>query len=66
MLIGRYAQCGWAVEHGDADLELCNLVVEVSRHEALSQQFHTMHLGFDAASAVVSAPSAPDCATEVF
>jgi hypothetical protein len=28
-------------------LELSNLTVEVPRHEALTQQFHAVHLGFD-------------------
>jgi len=34
-------------------LELGNLTVEVPRHEALAQEFHTVHLRFDAASAVI-------------
>ena len=54
-----YAERGVAVRDGDADLDLCDLSVEVPRHEPLAQQFDTMHLRFDAASAVVSAPSSP-------
>jgi hypothetical protein len=46
------------------DLELCNLTVEVPRHEALIQQFHTVHLRFDAAPAVLAGPSSPDGSTE--
>ena len=45
----RYAECGEAVQDGDTDLELRDLAVEVPRHEALTQQFHAMHFGFDAA-----------------
>jgi hypothetical protein len=30
-----------------------DLPVEVSRRQALTEQFYTLHLGFDAASAVV-------------
>ena len=52
--------------NGDTDLEFSHLTVEVPRHQALAQQFHTMHLGFDAASAVVAAPSSPERTTEVF
>ena len=52
-----YAQRGEAVQDDHADLELGHLTVEAPCHEALAQQFHTMHLGFDAASAVIAAPS---------
>ena len=34
------------------------------RHEALTQQFHAVHLCLDAASAVIAATSSPDCSTE--
>ena len=61
-----YAERGEAVQDGHTDLELGNLTVEVPRHEALTQQFHTVHLGLVAASAVVSAPSSPERAAEVF
>ena len=64
-LCDRYAKRGVAVEDGDADLDLCDLAVEVPRHEALPQQLHTVHLGLDAAPAVVSAPSSPDGAAQV-
>jgi ATP-dependent Lon protease len=32
-------------------LDLCDLSIKVAGHERLIQQFHTMHLGFDAACA---------------
>ncbi len=48
-----------AVQNNNTNLELNNLTVEVARHQALTRQFHAMHLSFDAASAVVSAPSSP-------
>jgi hypothetical protein len=32
----------------------------------LTQTFHTMHLGFNAASAVVAAPSSPERTADVF
>ena len=60
----RYAEGSETVHNGGTDLELRDLTVEVPRHEALAQQFHAMHLGFDAASAVVAAPSSPDGAPE--
>lgn len=41
---------------GDPDLELVDLRVEVPRGQALAQQLQTVHLGLDAASAVVSIP----------
>ena len=56
-LCDRDAESGESVQDGDTNLELCNLTVEVARHKALPQQLHTMHLGFDAARAVVSTPS---------
>ena len=65
-LCDRDAERGVAVENGDANLELGDLSIEVPCHEALPKQFHTMHLGFDAASAVVSAPSSPEGTTKVF
>jgi hypothetical protein len=60
------AERGEAVQSGDTNLELRHLTVEVTRHEALTQQFDTGHLGFDAASAVVAAPSSPERTAEVF
>lgn len=61
-----YAERGEAVQDGHTDLELGNLTVEVPRHEALAQQFHTVHLGFDAAPAVITAPSSPDGSAKAF
>jgi hypothetical protein len=49
-----YAESGVTIEHGDTDLDFRDLPIEVSRHEVLAQKFHTMHLGFDTAPAVVS------------
>ena len=45
-------------------MELGDLTIEVPRHEALAEQFDTVHLGFDAASAVIAAPSLPEGSTE--
>ena len=45
---------GEAVEDGNADLELGGLAVEVARHQPLTQEFHAVHLGLDAAAAVVA------------
>ena len=61
-----YAERDVTVQDGDADLEFCDLTIEVPRHEPLAHQLHTMHLCFDAASAVVSAPSSPERAAELF
>ena len=60
------AERGEAVQHGDANLKLGHLTVEVQRHETMAQQFHTMHLGSDAASAVVATPSSPERTAEIF
>ena len=60
------AERGISVQDGDADLEFSDLTVEVPRHEPLAQQFHAVHLCFDGAPAVVSAPSSPERAAEVF
>lgn len=61
-----YAERGVTVHDSDTDLDVRNLTVEIPRHEALAQQFHTVHLRFDAASAVVSGPVSSDGVTEVF
>ena len=61
-----YAERGIAVQDGDADLEFGDLTVEVPRHEPLAQKFHTMHLRFNTAPAVVSAPSSPERAAQIF
>ncbi len=66
MLCDRYAERSVAVQHGGADLEFCDLTIEVAYHEALPQQLNAMHLRLSAASAVISAPFSPDGATEVF
>jgi hypothetical protein len=41
------------------DLDRRNLPIEVPRREALNEEFHTMHLGFDTAAAVVSCQVSP-------
>ena len=64
-LSNRYAKSGVAVENGNADLNFRDLPVEVPRHEALPQQLHTMHLGFDTASSVISTPPLPNGAAEM-
>ena len=59
-----YAKGSEAVQDGYSYLELRHLTVEVPRHEALAQEFDAVHLRFDAASAVIAAPSSPDGSTE--
>ena len=54
-----YAERGEAVQHGHADLELGNLMIEVLCGQTLAEQIDTVHLGFDAASTVIAAPSSP-------
>ena len=61
-----YAKRGDAVQDGDTDLELGHLTIEVPRHEAMTQQFHAVHFGFDAALSVIAAPSSPDCSAKAF
>lgn len=51
---------GEAIKYGDADVKLCDLAVEVSRCQALAEEFDAMHFRLYAASPVVSAPSSPD------
>ena len=64
-LCDGYAKYCVAIEHGDADLDLSDLPVEVPCHERLAYQLYAMHLAFDATSAVVSAPSFPDGSAEI-
>ena len=61
----RYAKSRVAVEDRDTDLDLGNLPFKVPRHQRLAKQFHKMHLRFDAASAVVSAPASPQSAAKI-
>ena len=63
---GGYAGRGEAVQDGVTDVELGNLTVEVPSGQTLAQHFHTLHLGFDAASAVIAGPSLPDRPAEAF
>lgn len=42
-LCDGYAERGVAVQNGYADLDLGDLAIKVSRHEALAQQLYTMH-----------------------
>jgi hypothetical protein len=51
---------GAPVENGNADLERGDLAIKVPRGQTLAQHFRTVHLCFDAAPAVVAAPSAID------
>ena len=58
-LSDRYAKSRIAVEDGNADLDFCDLPFQAPRHQRLAEWFHTMHLRFDATSAVVSTPLSP-------
>jgi hypothetical protein len=49
----------------NADLNFRKLSIKVARAQALTEQFYTMHLCFDTASAVVSGDLPPQCATKV-
>lgn len=55
-----YAKSGVAIEDGEADLNFCDLPIKVSCHQGLAKKLDAVHLGLDAAPAVVSAPSSPD------
>ena len=54
-----YTKSDVRVEYGDTDPDLCDLTIEVPLHQRLAQQFHTVHFGFDATPAVISAPTSP-------
>ena len=49
-----------AVQDRRTDLQLCNLADEVASADAFAEQLEAVHLGFDEATPVVSAPSSPD------
>ena len=61
----RYAKSRIAIEHSNADLVFHDLPLEVSRHQGLAEQFDTMHLRFNAGSAVISNPPFPDGTPEI-
>ena len=61
----RYAKRSIAIENGNTDLDLGDLPVEVPCHERLAHQFQAVHLGFDAASSVISAPASPHSAAQI-
>lgn len=54
-----------AVQHGNTNLELRDLAVEVPRHEALTKEFEAVHFRFCAASSVILAPPSPKCTAVV-
>jgi len=57
LLSEGYAKRGEAVQNGHTDLELSYLTVKVQRSQTLAEQFDTVHFRFDAAPAVIAAPS---------
>ena len=58
-----YAKSCETVEDSGADLDLCDLTIEVARREALAKSFYTMHLRFDTAPAVIPGQISPQSAT---
>ena len=40
------------------------MVIELSCHDAFTEQLEAMHLGLDAAALVIDAPAFPDCPAE--
>ena len=54
------AEFGEAVQDGDADLEFGGLTVEVAGGELMTEELQAVHLGLDAASAMVARPLAPE------
>ena len=60
------AERGKSVLDSDVELQFGDLTVEFQGHEPLVQQFYIMYSHLDANSAVVSAPSPPVRAAEVF
>jgi hypothetical protein len=60
-----YAKSCEAIYDCRTYLDLGNLAIEVTRGEALTEQFDAMHLCFDAALAVIPGYVPPHCATEV-
>ncbi|MBB3996012.1 hypothetical protein GGR95_003678 [Sulfitobacter undariae] len=49
-----YAKRYETVQDRGADLDLGNMAIKVTRREALTEQFHTMHFCLNAASTVIS------------
>ncbi len=60
------AKSGEAVKDRSTDLDFRDLPIEVTRREALTEQFHTMHLGLNAASAVISSQLPPHRTAQIF
>ena len=55
-----------AIEDCGTDFELGYLTIEGARHDALAEQFDTVHFRFDEAAAVIAAPFLPDGASRPF
>lgn len=53
-----------AVQDCCPDPELCDLSVEVARHDALTKQLEALHFGLDQGSSVIPAPAPSDRATK--
>ena len=60
----RLSERGKAVEDGGSDLQFGDLAIEVSYHDAFTQQLEAMHFCFDQAALVIAAPSFPDRSAE--
>ncbi len=58
-------QTGETIQDRSPYLELSNLPVEVSCHDALAQQLEATHLGFHQAAPVITTPFFPDGSPQV-
>jgi hypothetical protein len=48
-----------AIQHCSAHLQLSQLMIEVSRHDAFAEQLEAAHFGLNQTSSVVAAPLFP-------
>lgn len=64
-LCDGYTKSDAEIEYRNADLDFCNLALEVPGCEALAKKFHIIHLGFNAALTVVTDPLNLNGATQM-
>jgi hypothetical protein len=65
LLCDRDARGLAAVKNCDADLDFCDLPVEIPRHIRLAQEFHLMHLRLGTAPVVISCASSQQGARQI-
>jgi hypothetical protein len=58
------AQPRESIEDGGTHLQLGDLAIEVTRHDAFAEQLEAAHFGFNKAASMIASPLLPDFPTK--